>query len=91
MDFFKIIRLVAALVPIIQALVQMVENMVGSGSGEQKKEQVLNFLAGIWGFLATDAGIKEIKGTNFIDLKPLLGMVVDGIVSLANATGVFSK
>jgi len=82
---------VAALVPVIQALVQMVENMVGSGNGEQKKEQVMNFLAGIWGFLATDAGIKETKGVNFIDIKPLLGFVIDNVVSLANVTGIFSK
>jgi hypothetical protein len=91
MNAIQIIRLIAALLPIIQQVIHLVEATFSGHSSEEKKSEAMGLIESTWGFLANEAGIKELRGFAFADLKPIVSFLVDTVVSVFNRAGIFSK
>jgi len=90
-----LLNAIAAGIGLLTALIQAAESIYGGkGMGKVKKENVVNsFLAAIVagvgsGFLRGD--FKDLA-ENADAMKPVIGSIVDGIVTIANTAGTFME
>lgn len=92
MDAMKIFTLVGYVLPLINTIVNIVENFPNL-SGSQKKDSALGFLRSVWSGLQDPkiAKIKEIQGVPFDAVEPVVGFFIDTLVGVLNVTGVFKK
>ena len=88
----EIVRLIAVLIPIVDAIITMIEDAASGVEGAVKKERAIEFLSYIWDFLANDPSvdIKEIKGLSFDAVKPIVSFLIDLGVRFKNLFGIFS-
>lgn len=90
----EILKVVALFIPVITALIKLIENWAaGRLTGPQKKGEAISVLRALWGGLSEPgpAHLPATKEMPFDVIEPLLGMVIDSAVSLANAVGEFNK
>lgn len=92
-DALKWLTIVGYVLPLINSIVRLVETFPGL-TGAQKKEQALALVEAMWNGLAGQnpaIKIKEIQGVPFDVFKPLVGLLIDTVVTIFNAVGVFTK
>ena len=83
-----IIRVLPIVLPIVFDAVKFVEKFFGSSPGEEKRSAAVEIVK-----IAVLA-IEGISGKDLVDNDEFaegLGMIVDGVVKVLNATGVFKK
>ena len=83
-----LIKLLPTILPIVPAVVKLVEKLLGGGKGAEKKDmavQVLRVLIPL---------VEQISGKDLVDDKDFaeaIGDVIDGVVGVMNAAGVLKK
>jgi len=85
---FAVVAALPTILPAIVSVVQTVEGFFGGGKGEVKRaavaEIVLQLLKAYEGISDTDVVEEE-------ELAEGVGQVIDGVVAILNATGVFKR
>lgn len=90
LQFVKIMTVVNYFLPILAEVIRLVEGFAkGVLSGAEKKERALALLRTIYGGMQQQ--IKEIKDVPFELFEGILSLLIDSVVALANATGVFTS
>lgn len=91
-DILKYATLAASLLPLVREIVQMIE-IFPNLTGVQKKDYALNMLEMIFNSIKNNPDIKinEIKDIDFSLIKSIASPLIDIVVSLFNASGVFKK
>lgn len=90
METTDILKGVAALQPIITRLMHDVD--AADVPGDQKKAQVLELAGSIYEGarrLGVLEGTKELRAVDWSLLAPVLGLLIDGLVSLFKAVGLW--
>lgn len=83
-----LVKLLPTILPMIPAVVKLVEKLLGGGKGNEKKElatEILKVLIPV---------IEKATGKDLVDDKDFaeaIGEVIDGVVGAMNATGAFRK
>lgn len=89
-----IINLVAVFLPVVVSLIRMIEGWYkGKLTGVDKKAQSMTILAAVWGGLQAPgpAHLDLTDDLDFEDFAPMLGLLIDSSVSVANTIGEFTK
>ena len=81
-----IIGLVTGLLPLITSTVQAVEGIFGAGNGATKKQAATAAIADI---LNIANSVRPTAALQSSAMMEGIGEVIDGIVKILNATGVF--
>ena len=90
----QIINLVAVFLPVVISLIKLVEGFItGKGTGPQKKEQTMNILGTIWEGLSIEgpAHLDFTDSVDFEEFAPMLGLIIDSSVAVANSVGAFKS
>ena len=85
MDTNDKLKLVGALAPIVQGFMQTAER--SGAPGAEKRQAVLELTEAVYvGAQRTGAldGVKELRGVDWSLIAPLVGILVDGLVTLFN-------
>ena len=83
-----LIKLLPTILPIVPAVVKLVEKLLGGGKGAEKKDmavQVLKVLIPL---------VEQVSGKDLVDDKDFaeaIGSVIDGVVGALNAAGALKK
>lgn len=90
MDTADVLRAVAAMQPIVNSLMHSVE--AADVPGDVKKQQVMDLAGAVYeGARRTGAldGVRETRGLAWIDIAPLLSTLIDGLVAIFKAIGLW--
>jgi hypothetical protein len=90
--YVEMFTLVASLTPFIRTFVRDVET--SSASSEQKRVAVLQMVGTVYEGarrLGILDGVKELKSVPWSQVEPLAAVVVDGVVAMYKAVGVFPR
>lgn len=90
METTDVLKAVAAMQPIVNSLMHSVE--AAEVSGEEKKRQVMDLAGAVYeGARRTGAldGVRETRGLSWVDLAPVLSILVDGLVAIFKAIGLW--
>lgn len=90
--YAEMFGLVAALSPFIRVFVRDVET--SGASSEQKRVAVLQLVGTVYEGarrLGILDGVKELRHVPWTQVEPLAGVVVDGVVAMYKAVGVFPR
>ncbi len=90
MDYMKYFQIASAVVPLIKAIIQVVE-VFPNLSGADKKAHAMALLKQIFEGVQANAKIKEINGIGFDEIAPFVSMTIDAFVSMFNSVGLFTK
>lgn len=83
-----ILKVLPVVLPIVFDAVRFVEKLFGSGKGEEKRSAAVEVVK-----IAVMA-VEGISGKDLVENEEFaegVGMVVDGVVKILNASGVFKK
>jgi len=84
-QFFMIVKMVAALYPVLMQIIKSIEEaMPAAGQGQAKLALIKTTLEGAY----TTMGDAQVK---FEAIWPMLQGVISAMVSMYNAAGVFKK
>jgi hypothetical protein len=90
METTDVLKAVAAMQPIVERLVVDLER--ADVPGPVKRQQALDLAGAIYeGARRTGAldGVKEVRGLDWSLVAPLIGLLVDGLVTAYKALGLF--
>jgi hypothetical protein len=90
METTDVLKAVAAMQPIVNNLMHSIEG--ADVSGEAKKAHVMDLAGAIYeGARRTGAldGVRETRGLAWVDLAPLLSTLIDGLVAIFKAIGLW--
>jgi hypothetical protein len=92
MGWFAILTLVISAAPLLIELIKLVEELIDTaGAGATKKETVLAAMEQFWkSALASGIG-EKVFSIPWESVKGIIGILIDVVVTILNAVGVFKK
>jgi hypothetical protein len=80
-----------SLIPLLLQFISTVEGMFGSGTGAEKKENVMAMVKEVFNNLGTVFGDAAVNVPSFDSLNPIISTMIDILVKLLNFLGIFKK
>lgn len=90
METTDVLKAVAAMQPIISHLMKDIEG--ADVAGDVKKQHVMDLAGAVYeGARRTGAldGVREVRGIAWIDLMPVFSLLIDGLVGIFKAVGLW--
>ena len=92
MGWFAILTLVVSAIPVLIALIKMVEEIIqAAGQGEVKKETVLAAMQTFWTSAQSSGIAEKVFTIPYESVKGIISILIDVVVTILNVTGIFKK